>query len=256
MEAILFKIPIDVPGTLAITPRPRGGDWLDDDIAALAAQGVGVVVSLLRGDEQIELGLENEAAACLAQGVEFVALPVPDLGAPIDSREFVHAVQSLVARLRSGASVAVHCRQSVGRSGLLAVSIAVAAGSTLESAIEKVSSARGVRVPETVVQGEWLRRNVADLSDHGFHPTMLIETVREQAPEFPWLAEALTNCGDGEWESVAYVGYVSRANPNQPGADWQFEVNVVLEHAVLGMVVLDILKGNRLGGIEFVDRLS
>jgi hypothetical protein len=54
----------------------------------------------------------------------------------------------------------------------------------------------------------------------------------------------------------AYVGYVSRANPNQPGADWQFEVNVVLTRAVLGMVVLDILEGDRLGGIEFVDRIS
>jgi protein-tyrosine phosphatase len=256
MEAILFKIPIDVPGTLAITPRPRGGDWLDDDIAALAAQGVGVVVSMLRADEQIELGLENEAATCLAQGVEFVALPVPDLGAPIEASEFIQAVRGLVARLRAGTSVAVHCRQSVGRSGLLAVSIAVAAGVTLESALEKVSSARGVRVPETAVQGEWLRRNVAELFGGCFHPTMLIETVREQAPEFPWLAEALANCGDGDWESVAYVGYVSRAHPNQPGADWQFEVNVVLTHAVLGMVVLDILKGDRLGGIEFVDRLS
>ena len=94
-----------------------------------------------------------------------------------------------------------------------------------------------------------------DLSG-GFHTTMLVEAVREQAPEFPWLAEALAKCGDGNWESRAYVGYVSRANPNQPGADWQFEANVVLQHEVLGMVVLDILKGDRLGGIEFVDRIS
>ena len=158
MAAILFKIPIGVPGTLAITPRPRGGDWLDDDIAALSTSGVGVVVSLLVRDEQTELGLENEAAACLALGVEFIALPVPDLGAPLDSSEFAQAVQGLVARLRAGKSMAVHCRQSVGRSGLLAVSIAVAVGVTLESAIEQVSAARGVRVPETAVQGEWLRR--------------------------------------------------------------------------------------------------
>lgn len=164
MEATIFKIPIGIPGTLAITPRPRGGDWLDDDIAALAAQGVGVLVSLLRADEQIELGLENEATACLAQGVEFIARPVLDLGAPIDSSAFVATVQGLAALLRAGKSVAVHCRQGVGRSGLLAVSIAVAAGVTLESAIEEVSTARGVRVPETAVQSDWLRRNVGQLS--------------------------------------------------------------------------------------------
>jgi protein-tyrosine phosphatase len=164
MEAIIFRIPLHIPGTLAITPRPRGGDWLDDDIAALASQGVRVLVSLLRGDEQIELGLENEAAACVAQGVEFIALPVPDLGAPIDSSEFVQVVDDLAAQLRAGMSVAVHCRQSVGRSGLLAVSIAVAVGVTLESALEAVSTARGVRVPETPAQAEWLRRNVNVLS--------------------------------------------------------------------------------------------
>ncbi len=165
MEAIIFRIPVGIPGTLAITPRPRGGDWLDDDIAALAAQGVGVLVSLLRTDEQLELGLENEAATCLAHGIEFIALPVPDLGAPIDSREFMQAVQGLATLLRGGAGVAVHCRQSVGRSGLLAVAIAVAVGVPLESAIREVSAARGVPVPETTVQSDWLRRNVVQLSE-------------------------------------------------------------------------------------------
>ena len=93
-----------------------------------------------------------------------------------------------------------------------------------------------------------------DLSG-GFEPTMLIAAVQEQAPEFPWLPDALAKCGEGEWESRAYVRYVSRRNPNQPGSVWQFEVNVVLQHKALGMVVLDILKGDRLGGIEFVDRI-
>lgn len=92
--------------------------------------------------------------------------------------------------------------------------------------------------------------------DSGFHPRMLIAAVQEQAPEFGWLEEALCNCGTGEWESPAYVGYVSRHRPNQPGAEWQFEKNVVLQHEELGMVVLDVLKGNRLGGIEFLDRIG
>lgn len=56
----IFKIPIGVSGTLAITSRPRGADWLDGDIAALAAEGIGVLVSLLGTDEQLELGLEGD----------------------------------------------------------------------------------------------------------------------------------------------------------------------------------------------------
>ena len=112
-----------------------------------------------------QLAFENEAVTCLAHGIEFRALPVPDLGAPIDSSEFMQAVQMLAALLRGGTSVAVHCRQSVGRSGLLAVAIAVAVGVPLESAIREVSAARGVRVPETTVQTDWLRRNVVQLSE-------------------------------------------------------------------------------------------
>jgi hypothetical protein len=93
-----------------------------------------------------------------------------------------------------------------------------------------------------------------DLSE-GFYPTMLLEAVKAQAPEFPWLPEALEDCGPGEWESRAYVGYISRRQPNRPGSEWQFQTNVVLSHESLGMVVLDILEGDRLGGIEFVDKI-
>lgn len=93
-----------------------------------------------------------------------------------------------------------------------------------------------------------------DLSG-GFDPRMLIEIVKEQAPKFPWLPEVLGKCGAGQWESTAYVGYVSRRNPNQPGSDWQFEASIVLNHETLGMVVIDVLKDSRLGGIEFVDRI-
>lgn len=85
---------------------------------------------------------------------------------------------------------------------------------------------------------------------------MLVEAVQDQAPEFGWLAKALCNCETGEWESPAYVGYVSRHHPSQPGAEWQFETNVVLHHKEFGTVVLDVLKGNRLSGIEFVDRIG
>ena len=90
----------------------------------------------------------------------------------------------------------------------------------------------------------------------GFEPSMLIGAVEDQAPEYPWLPEALEKCGEGKWESPVYVRYVSASNPNQPGSEWQFEANVVLNHQTLGTVVIDVLKGSRLGGIEFVDRIE
>jgi protein-tyrosine phosphatase len=123
-----------------------------------------VLVSLLGPDEEDELNLRDEGASCTTHGIEFVALPVPDLGAPVDTTTFVAAVQRLAEQLRAGGSVAIHCRQSVGRSGLLAVSIAVVSGADVKEGIEIVSRARGVRVPETDAQRAWLIANAGRLS--------------------------------------------------------------------------------------------
>ena len=146
------------------TPRPRGGDWLDDDVAALARNDVGVLVSLLCDDENIELGLECEADACSRSNIELVSLPVPDLGVPRDGAAFIASVHHLAQLIQRGARVAVHCRQSGCRSGLFAVSVVVALGTPLDQALDLVSHARGLRVPETKEQGDWLRRNSPALS--------------------------------------------------------------------------------------------
>jgi hypothetical protein len=49
---------------LGIMPRPRGNDWLEDEIKVLAQKGVGTVVSLLEKDEIQELGLREEGRIC------------------------------------------------------------------------------------------------------------------------------------------------------------------------------------------------
>lgn len=154
----MFSISIPVAGSLAIVPRPRGGDWLDDEVRRWGDRGIQVVVSLLCDSECRELGLEDEAAACTTHQIEFISLPVPDLGAPLDTGEFIEAVRRLATLIRGGTSVAVHCRQSVGRSGLLAASVAMACGMPRQVALDTISKARGVTVPETQVQKDWLQR--------------------------------------------------------------------------------------------------
>jgi len=96
---------------------------------------------------------------------------------------------------------------------------------------------------------------MGDLSDR-FEPAMLAAVARDQAPEFPWLSHALENCGAGTWESDVYVRYVSGRAANLPGAEWQFEKNVVLEHPDFGTVVVDVLTAHRLGGLEFLSRIQ
>jgi protein-tyrosine phosphatase len=164
VEVDIFPIPIPVAGSLAIVPRPRGGDWLEDDVRRFLLHDIQVVVSLLCDSERSELGLEQEAAACSRHDIEFISLPVPDLSAPLDTGQFIEAVHRLATLVRGGTRIAVHCRQSVGRSGLLAVSVAIACGMALQTALEMVSKARGVSVPETAAQMDWLQRNAERLS--------------------------------------------------------------------------------------------
>ena len=47
MRAELFWIEKVPTGRLAVLPRLRGGDWLEDEVRSLEACGVEVLVSLL-----------------------------------------------------------------------------------------------------------------------------------------------------------------------------------------------------------------
>jgi hypothetical protein len=62
------------PGLLAVMPRPRGGDWLEDEIQSWRRAGVDVVLSLLTADEVADFSLDAEAALCSANGIQFVTL--------------------------------------------------------------------------------------------------------------------------------------------------------------------------------------
>lgn len=158
MTPDLYRIPTDTSGRLAISARPRGGDWLSDEVAGWQRAGVTVVVSLLEADEERDLGLTDEATECAAHGLHFVPVPVPDRGVPTDRIAFAEAVITVADELDNGERVGVHCRQGIGRSGLFAVAVLKALGVSTDIAIGAASAARGRPVPETPEQTEWLRR--------------------------------------------------------------------------------------------------
>jgi len=153
---IIYSIPGPWAGQLAIVPRPRGGDWLEDELHALKSEGFDVVVSLLTGEESEELGLICEAGVSQSLGLDFLNLPIPDLNVP-EPRNAAHALLSkLYDKLIAGKHVAIHCRQGIGRSGLVAASLLVLAGIDPMTAFRKTSSARGLPVPETDAQRDWV----------------------------------------------------------------------------------------------------
>lgn len=88
-----------------------------------------------------------------------------------------------------------------------------------------------------------------------YDPAWLVELARESRPDEPWLAEALARCTRATEGGRAYLYFVDPALPNEPGSQWQFEGNVSLEHPREGTLVLDVLRGRRIGGVELLKRV-
>jgi protein-tyrosine phosphatase len=156
MRAELYSLDCPMGGRLSIMARPRGGDWLSDEIRALRDAGVDVLVSLLTAAEAVELGLLDEEAWCGRHALEYRWLPIADRGVPESRREVSQLLEGLAQDLANGRHVAVHCRQGIGRSSLIAACLIVAQGLSSEEAFERIAAARGCPVPDTDEQRAWV----------------------------------------------------------------------------------------------------
>jgi protein-tyrosine phosphatase len=152
------------PGKLALAARPRGGDWLADDIADWRRTGVDAVLSLLTAAEEESLDLTHEAREVKANKMHFLSLPIPDRQVPGSESEVAAILEQVNAHLSSGKDVVVHCRQGVGRSGLIGACLLVSRGLDPSTAVHHVSTARGLSVPETDGQRRWIDRYAAALA--------------------------------------------------------------------------------------------
>lgn len=145
---------------LAIAARPRGGDWLGDDLRRLKNSGVDVLVSMLAQNEMRELGLMLEQEECCACGMEYRNFPIEDRGLPGDISRFKEFVDQIATGAKEGKSVAIHCRAGIGRSSLLLCSVLVQLGFTCNQAWGLVQDARGCPVPDTSEQKAFAERFV------------------------------------------------------------------------------------------------
>lgn len=82
MRCQIYSIPHEGFSQLGIMPRPRGADWLENEIRSLRQQKVDVLVSLLTAEETAELCLDEEEALCRAAGIPFLSFPIPDRSVP------------------------------------------------------------------------------------------------------------------------------------------------------------------------------
>jgi protein-tyrosine phosphatase family protein len=136
-----FWLNLPSSGRLAVSAGPRGNDRLERELRAWRSLGADVVVSLLTVEESDALGLERES----------------DRSVPVSAERLLRLVGEISLSLQAGKDIVIHCRQGIGRAGLVAVAVLLKNGRSLEEATLMVSTARGVTVPETREQTEWLR---------------------------------------------------------------------------------------------------
>jgi predicted protein tyrosine phosphatase len=177
MKATIYSINAAAPNRIAIVARPRGGDWLRDEVNALSREGIEVLVSMLTEEESKELGLETESEDCEAVAIRFVSLPIPDRSVPSDTHDFLRSVERLAEMVRDGRSLAVHCRASIGRSSVLAVSVLVRLGWDANEASTRLNQHAAARSPIRPSSASGSSRTFRQRADASLvkHPSTLID---------------------------------------------------------------------------------
>ncbi|ANZ37100.1 hypothetical protein BBK82_14540 [Lentzea guizhouensis] len=155
MRPHLYTVSWDGPGTISTMAHPPGGDLLAPYARALSRFGVDVLVSAQTDEERVECDLIEQASVVRAASLQFVAVPIEDRTAPLETFDFA-PLDEVYARYRQGAHVVFHCWAGIGRSSLLAAVMLGTDGVEPERAWGLISEARGFTVPDTGEQVDWL----------------------------------------------------------------------------------------------------
>ncbi|MBK8453834.1 MAG: dual specificity protein phosphatase family protein [Thiofilum sp.] len=148
------------PLRLAIMPRPKGGEWLKEEIMAWKANSIDCVVSLLEPQEVRELELKQEPYLCAEVNIKFLSLPIADRGTPTSINEFSLILDQAYDVLMQNKSVAIHCRAGIGRSGLFAACLLHQLNTPFENIFPILSKARNIVVPDTEEQIAWVKKYI------------------------------------------------------------------------------------------------
>jgi protein-tyrosine phosphatase len=169
MRAEIYWVENDLGVRIAVMPRPRGGDWLEDEIRSLREAGADVLVSLLTTAEVTELNLAEEPDHCQSCGVEFLSFPILDREVPPLDHRTAQFIGRLASLLDEGQAVAIHCRAGIGRASLIAASVLTLRGVAANRALDQIALARKCSVPDTSEQRAW----VAAFAERG--PSLLAD---------------------------------------------------------------------------------
>jgi protein-tyrosine phosphatase len=155
-------------GLIGITFAPGKHDrhalsvpWARDltkDLDAIEAWNAKTVVTLIEAHEFLLLAIPNLGAEVQRCGMEWLHLPIRDVGTPGPEFEEHWPAHSkrLRQRLDAGENIVVHCRGGLGRAGMVSARLLLESGVEAKAAMERVRAARPGAI-ETPQQEEWVR---------------------------------------------------------------------------------------------------
>ena len=152
MYTDLYKIKLKESGSLSISARPRGYEWLENEIIAWRKAGITHVLSLLEKKESLNLGLRDEAFFSHEAKMRFTNFCIPDMQIPNDLNSFIDLALNLSHEIQSSEWIHIHCRAGIGRSGLMASTILFFLGYEPQEAIDSISKCRKLEIPDTEEQ--------------------------------------------------------------------------------------------------------
>jgi protein-tyrosine phosphatase len=161
MQAEMYKIGTIGKGFVAIMARPSLQPDAPASIVNIARLGIQLVVSLLEPGEARDLELGSERELVKAHAMDFISFPIPDMGLPPSVEDFARLAKMLFDQVNGGVKTLIHCHAGIGRSGLLVAGILLHCDMDPQQAFAYASRMRGVRIPETPDQEQWLSSNYA-----------------------------------------------------------------------------------------------
>ena len=96
----------------------------------------------------------------------FVSYPIKDMSLPASLSKFARLTHAIYEQIVAGKSTVIHCRAGIGRSGIVCAGILLHRGYTPQQAFEQVSMKRGIVVPDTHEQQEWVVTNHAAIVNY------------------------------------------------------------------------------------------
>lgn len=109
-------------GAFVFTPCPgTKGVGLSQSVADLKAAGAKAIITLMYDEELVKNGAQQLVIECEQAGLSWFQLPILDDDAPNEafSLAFNKHLNEILAIIKSGGSVAVHCKGGSGRTGLV-----------------------------------------------------------------------------------------------------------------------------------------